>query len=133
MTALITLGVLFFVLSTAHGFVGRDGSSPLDLDTSIHYAPDPPRYVSFSNELTEPDIWLDENATKEVYRADPCVEAMRGAMVLMEQFMPDDTFYQRISSTEWKTTTVWTVELMSDYASARRVWAEVKLQCSRKR
>jgi len=65
-----------------------------------------------------------------IYKADPCVEALRGAMEAMEPFLPTRAYQD--GDGIWRSEAMaLTDDGLQQWLQAQQTWREVKLQCWR--
>ena len=64
-----------------------------------------------------------------VYREDPCVEALRGAMERMDPYIPDNFSHNELN--QWRALEVMTDEQFAEFIEVKAEWLEAKVQCRR--
>jgi hypothetical protein len=91
-------------------------------------------HAAHTNERADSSVWIAPGPTENVlddgyvYREDPCVPALLGAMAQMQPFLP--TSFEQADGL-WETTLLLTDDGMRDFDEAHRTWEEVKVQCWR--
>ena len=91
-------------------------------------------HASHTNERADPSVWIAPGPTENVlddgyvFKDDPCVEALRGAMEQMQPFLP--TVFDKEDGL-WGTKLLLTEDGMRDFEDAHRAWEETKVMCFR--